>query len=650
MIVKNEAPVIRRCLESVRPLIGHWIIVDTGSTDGTQDVVRKVFADMPGTLYERPWRDFAYNRSEALVLARPHGDYSFIIDADDQFELADGSALPEFSADSYVIDIVDAGVLYQRTQMVANRLPWRYEGVLHEFLICEEARTIGHMPGCIRVNHAGARSRDPLTYKKDAAILERALTEKTSPFLQARYTFYLAQSYRDCGEKDKAIAAYLSRAAMGHWDEEIFVALHQAARLMEARGDDPEDVLATYQRASDTCPHRAEAFHDASRLCRNLGYHERGHAIGKQAIDLPIPADGLFVERWIYEYGALDEFAVNAYWAGYYRDCLDASLRALASGKVPQDQLLRFVQNAQFGLGQLPKGGTTTRPPPSFAQMARGARNDVKTRLPDPAPRVLVAILAKQKEPVLRLYLKCLEALDYPKSSIVLYIRTNNNKDRTRDILREWALRVSADYAHVDFNDADVPEPVESFGVHEWNATRFKVLAAIRNASLRKTAEHACAFYFVIDVDNFIVPQTLRELVSLNLPIAAPLLRDVNPAVLYSNFHAAIDRNGYYIDTPRYEQILWRELTGLIEVPVVHCTYLIRADLLTQLRYDDNTDRHEYVVFSDIARSQGIQQYFDNRQVYGFLTLRDDQPELIGEELDTIEKTLDLMAIERTTR
>ena len=48
MIVKNEATVIRRCLDSVRPIIDHWIVVDTGSTDGTQDIVRAHFRDLPG--------------------------------------------------------------------------------------------------------------------------------------------------------------------------------------------------------------------------------------------------------------------------------------------------------------------------------------------------------------------------------------------------------------------------------------------------------------------------------------------------------------------------------------------------------------------------------------------------------------------------
>jgi hypothetical protein len=50
---------------------------------------REHLKDLPGELHERPWRDFAYNRSEALTLARPHGDYTLIIDADDVLEFGE---------------------------------------------------------------------------------------------------------------------------------------------------------------------------------------------------------------------------------------------------------------------------------------------------------------------------------------------------------------------------------------------------------------------------------------------------------------------------------------------------------------------------------------------------------------------------------
>ena len=90
MIVKNEAGVIRRCLDSVRPFIHHWVIVDTGSTDGTQKLIREYLADVPGELHERPWKNFGHNRSEALALARGKSDYILVIDADEELVASPG--------------------------------------------------------------------------------------------------------------------------------------------------------------------------------------------------------------------------------------------------------------------------------------------------------------------------------------------------------------------------------------------------------------------------------------------------------------------------------------------------------------------------------------------------------------------------------
>ena len=82
MIVKNEARVIEKCLASVKPLIDSWVIVDTGSSDDTQSIIRKYMADLPGELHEKPWVNFAHNRNEALQLAKEKADYVLLIDAD----------------------------------------------------------------------------------------------------------------------------------------------------------------------------------------------------------------------------------------------------------------------------------------------------------------------------------------------------------------------------------------------------------------------------------------------------------------------------------------------------------------------------------------------------------------------------------------
>ncbi len=354
MIVKNEAPVIRRCLNSVRPFINAWLVVDTGSSDGTPEIVRAALADLPGALHERPWQDFAHNRSEALELARPRAAYSLIIDADDELVLPPGFARPRLSEDAYALDSTDGGIAHARTQLVSNRLPWRYEGVLHEYLVCETARPAGYLPIGMRRNHDGARRRDPQTRRNDVAVLERALATETDPFKRARYTFYLAQSCRECGDAAKAVEHYLARAGMGLSTEEVYVSLLSAGRLMEGLGRPWADSLALYARATAVCPARVEAAHAAGRLCRLGSDFAAGYAATIGALGRPMPTGGLLLEPWIYAYGLADEVSVNGYWSGHYREAADASLRALESAALPAGERPRLQANLRFALDRLP--------------------------------------------------------------------------------------------------------------------------------------------------------------------------------------------------------------------------------------------------------------------------------------------------------
>lgn len=619
MIVKNEAPVIRRCLDSVRAICDHWVIVDTGSTDGTQGIIRDYLRDIPGELYERPWRDFAYNRSEALELARGKADYTLIIDADDTLEIAANTGLAALDADSYMIEIIDSQLAYRRIQLVRNALPWRYEGVLHEFLTCEGANAPALLAGIkMRRNHDGARRKDPKTYLRDAAVLESALRTESKPFLLARYRFYLAQSYRDCGEFTKALEHYLARAELGFWQEEVFISLYCAAKLKEQLRHPDAEVIAAYLRASDALPTRAEALHGASRFCRRMKRYAEGYRIAKRGLEIQKPSsDALFLEPWIYETGLLDEFSLNAYWSGYYRDSLDASLRILGTGKLSAQDTRRVVANARFASERLPRSHEP-RTNEDFVQQHALVAPLRPTACLTHAPRVLIAILASQNEVALPLYLKCIESLDYPKSSIVLYIRTYDSSDATERLLREWVSRVGNQYSGVEFDAGAVKTQVETSGRDPSSRASFRVPGHVCKFSLRRAADHGCAFYFVANLGTFVRRCTLRDLVAVNLPIVAPFLRSVSPGDFYSNFHAEIDANGYYKECDRYVWVLNRSVRGVLEMPVVNLTYLIRADVLSDLDYEDGTNRHEYVIFSESARKSGTPQYLDNRQVYGY--------------------------------
>jgi glycosyltransferase involved in cell wall biosynthesis len=385
MIVKNEAAVIRRCLRSVLPFIDYWVIVDTGSSDGTQEIISSFFreAGVPGELHERTWKDFAYNRSEALGLARPHADYTLIVDADDTLEKTNDIERLHLEADSYELDIEDTNTRYQRTQIVSSSLPWSYRGVLHEFLHCDRASTSARLPLLIRRNHDGARRRDPNTYRKDAAILEAALLAETDPFMVSRYKFYLAQSYRDCGEHEKALAAYLHRAELGFWQEEVFVALYEAAKLTEKLARPEQEVIDAYCRATDAQPARSEALHGVSRYCRLKSRYQEGYQFARRGLELSKPSDALFEQTWIYDYGLLDELEVNAYWTGRYADCIEACDVLLSQGHLPPDQRDRVLGNRQLAVDkQQDELGSLSAERAKFVSLLAAARAKESTGRP----------------------------------------------------------------------------------------------------------------------------------------------------------------------------------------------------------------------------------------------------------------------------
>ncbi|WP_435260643.1 tetratricopeptide repeat-containing glycosyltransferase [Streptomyces sp. 1222.5] len=366
MIVKNEAHVIRRCLESVRPLIDTWAILDTGSTDGTQEIIRKTFADLPGVLHESEWKGFDVSRTEAIELARSRADYLLFIDADDVMEIDTGFRMPKLTHDAYDFEVRHGNIVHWRAAMVSTRLPWRYQGVLHEFLNCDTSFSRATLGG-VRMIIIGGGGRLTTTqrekYLRDAAILEEALEKEPD---NTRYVFYLAQSWRDAGEPAKALVTYDRRAAMGGFLEEAFVARLYAARLALQLEEPVSEVVRRLLDAHEFRPTRAEPLGELAFLYRTSG--ERwplAYMFAKRAVEIKRPDDLLFVEQGWYDWRALDELAVAAYWMGEYREALDCCDALLSDDKLPDVHRERVIANSNFSRAKLVlgsgSGGTQTR-------------------------------------------------------------------------------------------------------------------------------------------------------------------------------------------------------------------------------------------------------------------------------------------------
>jgi len=90
LIVRDEAPRLRGCVESVVAAVDEVVIVDTGSTDGTPALAQELEAAFPAVAFQRleyPWHDdFSAARNVSLRAAT--GEWILVLDADERLDAA----------------------------------------------------------------------------------------------------------------------------------------------------------------------------------------------------------------------------------------------------------------------------------------------------------------------------------------------------------------------------------------------------------------------------------------------------------------------------------------------------------------------------------------------------------------------------------
>jgi len=333
MIVRNEAHIVCEVIDSVAPYITSWVVVDTGSADGTQDVIGSHMAGLgiPGELHERVWLSSAHNRTEALNLARGHGDYILTIDADDL--LVGAPDFRDLTADVYWLRIRD-GQSYWRRQLFRDGVCCRFEGVVHEYAACADGLVEERIQGDYYVasRRLGARSLDPLKYARDRDLLLAAVERDPG---DARSVFYLAQSYFDLGDHANALSWYAKRVEMGGWGEEVYYSLFRVAEAMFELDVPWPAVQDAYLRAWEFRPIRAEPLHAIARHYRMQERYHPGHLFAERAARTPFPEEeSLFVSHEVYTWRAIDEQAVCASMLGKHLEAFTLCRQLLGGGEL----------------------------------------------------------------------------------------------------------------------------------------------------------------------------------------------------------------------------------------------------------------------------------------------------------------------------
>lgn len=322
MIVKNEAHIIRESLSCTLPLIDTYVIVDTGSTDDTIKIIKDFYNEkgIEGHVYERPWKNFGHNRSEALKLCDGKMDYCLIIDADDLMNFPKNGKeilkklLESESPNSVDLRIHEGGIKYSRGQIFKANDNWGYVGVLHEYASNKKPNNKSvRLPEefYMTSRRLGGRNLTGDKQKKDIQVLEQGIKDEPD---NDRYMYYLAQSYLDYGDVDNALKWYKKRFKIGRWYEEAFHAAYNVGKCYLRKGDIIK-FEEWMQKAHRYHPKRAEPIYELASFFRKAAQFYKAYhyiQIGRQ---IPYPKDDvLFVEQFPHTGGFDYEASIVEYY------------------------------------------------------------------------------------------------------------------------------------------------------------------------------------------------------------------------------------------------------------------------------------------------------------------------------------------------
>ena len=378
-IMKNEAHVITRMLDSIKSIVDIVCLVDTGSTDNTIEVVKNwgTQNNVETHVFERPFDNFENSRNYSIQVAREvtkdrgNDFWGFWLDADETIEILPNFNKAGINKDLYMFNTYINVMKYTRNECYKLDKPFRFYGPVHEFIVCDDKNiTSGLMEGInVRVQMDGGswKGNIPEKYKSHAFVLEKYIDQNRQ---DPRWIFYTAQSYHDSAcvpdnreENEerlrRSLKYYKERISRTDgYPEEIFYSQFRVGTIMRALEEPWHLTLNEFLKAYSIDPLRAEPIKAIIDYYLSVGEWHNAYIFSKFAKmnfhqKNPYPTRLLFVDESLYIWKLLEVHAAACFYTQRqdesrvtYNEMVNIS-RQTPQYFTPED-MQKIQMNAQF--------------------------------------------------------------------------------------------------------------------------------------------------------------------------------------------------------------------------------------------------------------------------------------------------------------
>ena len=211
MIVKNEAETLEKCLSNARPYVDEIVVVDTGSTDGTQDIVQR-YADIYD---EIEWPD-SFSIARNYSIDKATGDFILVLDGDEYIEgahywkrIRKALKQPDLAALQFPVknllhhsQIVSADRMWQE-RVMRNDKRIRYSGRVHNQIqeaIFDYMKLTGTVmlrieAEVVHIGYAYSKEKMLQKYEPRIKLLKQEYEYPRSEVYRAYYGYQLGVAY-----------------------------------------------------------------------------------------------------------------------------------------------------------------------------------------------------------------------------------------------------------------------------------------------------------------------------------------------------------------------------------------------------------------------------------------------------------------------
>ncbi len=378
-IMKDEAHVITRMLNSIKSIVDIVCLIDTGSTDNTIEVVKNWGQEnnIETHVFERPFDNFENSRNYSIQMAREvtkdrGNDYwGFWLDADETIEILPTFNKNGINKDLYMFNTYINAMKYTRNECFKLDKPFRFYGPVHEFIVCDDKNiTSGLMEGInVRVQMDGGSWRGdiPEKYKSHAITLERYIDSNRQ---DPRWIFYTAQSYHDSAcIKDnreeneerlrRSMKYYKERVSrVDGYPEELFYSQYRVGTIMRVLEEPWHLTMNEFLKAYSMDPLRAEPIKAIIDYYLAVGEWHNAYLFSKFAKmnfhqKNPYPQRLLFVDETLYAWKILEVHSASCFYTGRKDEAKQTYQEMVKiSREQPQyftaDDINKIQMNSQF--------------------------------------------------------------------------------------------------------------------------------------------------------------------------------------------------------------------------------------------------------------------------------------------------------------